>query len=87
MEIICEFVNIIHSSQVIVATFIVEGKREVFKQDIGITTGLACGTQLANVHLQALDLFVMSSLAGIFFFKTFVDDALVIHEYESVDMV
>ena len=87
VEIICEFVNIILSSQVIVATFIVEGKREVFKQDIGITTGLACGTQLANVHLQALDLFVKSSLAGILFFKRFVDDALVIHEYESVDMV
>ena len=45
-----------------------------------ITTGLSCGTQLANVFLVGLDQHMQASLrSSLWLYKRFVDDVLVVH--------
>ena len=56
-----------------------EGLRGIFKQRRGITTGLSCGVQLANLFLIAMDLEIHAAFSRhIRCYRRFVDDILVI---------
>ena len=49
-------------------------------QVLGITTGLSCGTQIANAFLVGLDQHVNAVLkSSIRLYKRFVDDVLIVH--------
>ena len=75
-----EFVRIILRSQILRATFVVSSTTCMYVQKVGITTGLSCGTQLANLFLRGLDLYVQQALhSSILFYTRFIDDVLVIH--------
>ena len=59
-------------------------------QILGITTGLSCGTQLANAYLAGLDQYMTSALnCSLWLYKRFVDDVLIIHSQHvtAVDLV
>ena len=51
-----------------------------FLQVSGITTGLSCACQVANLHLVAMDEFMQQSLRGqIYAYKRFIDDILIVY--------
>ena len=51
-----------------------------YLQISGITTGLSCACQIANLHLVGMDNFVKDSLCRqIFAYKRFIDDILIVY--------
>ena len=54
---------------------------EFFQQHRGVTMGLACAVQLANLYLSGMDT-IIASVFGTrsMCYKRFVDDVLVIHD-------
>ena len=60
-----------------------------FRQVSGITTGLSCACQVVNLHLVAMDEFMLTSLRGqIYAYKRFIDDILVVYSDQvAVDVL
>ena len=55
-----------------------------WRQHIGVSTGLACGSQFANCYLRALDLSITSSFRSIRVYTRYIDDILII---SSIDIL
>ena len=74
------FVIIVFAAQL--ALWSSQGIRRHFRQVKGISTGLACGSQLANIFLQELDASMASSFsAEIALYKRYIDDILIVGTY------
>ena len=89
VECLVLFINIVLSSQVIISRC-KNGTKHVYRQTTGISTGLSCGTQLANAFLIAFDLHMKQVFhESILLYRRFVDDVLIIaydfdlHEFMS----
>ena len=59
--------------------FHVGGLQELFKQTVGVSTGLACGAQIANCFLHTLDSSIKASFsADVVLYKRYIDDILLV---------
>ena len=59
--------------------FSCDGEKKYFRQTRGISTGLACGSQLANMFLSCLDETIIASFgADIALYKRYIDDILIV---------
>ena len=60
----------------------------VYEQVIGITTGLICATQIANLFLHGMDLLLTSwtseliNSSRVFLYKRYIDDVLIGHHVD-----
>ena len=81
LEIICMLLEAVLLGQVVTFQFGLSGGLRFFKQVIGVTTGLSCACQLANIYLLGLDVLVMNALGSRqLVFKRFIDDILVVDD-------
>jgi hypothetical protein len=77
VELIDAFVLIVFTAQF--AIWCSRGIQRRFRQVKGISTGLACGSQFANIFLQALDHSISATFgADIALYQRYIDDILVI---------
>ena len=79
VEVLLNFVDIIFQSQLLRYRSQVSDEVFFYLQTTGITTGLSCATQLANVFLHGLDKLILRDFrCHVLCYKRFVDDILVI---------
>ena len=84
IEFILALLSIIFNCQVAYYSF--RGKKGKFRQVKGISTGLACGSQIANLWLRLLDRLALQSLGSdIKLLRRYLDDMLIIAVNTSVD--
>ena len=75
VEIVCKMIKLVFCAQLVWYRSRDSENVEFWFQVSGITTGLSCATQLANLFLVALDLAVRQEFrAAIISYKRFVDD-------------
>ena len=56
-----------------------QGQTSYWLQHLGVSTGLPCGIQIANLFFQALDLTIASSFrSDIDLYKRYIDDILIV---------
>ena len=56
-----------------------DSSKTFWQQHIGVSIGLACGSQLANCYLRTLDIHITSTFrASIIMYKRYIDDVLII---------
>ena len=91
VELLASLLGIVMSAQIVVFFETVNGKcvKRRYRQVKGITTGLSCACQLANLHLIMLDILVIQSLSRhLFAYQRFIDDILVVFDVcISVDSI
>ena len=79
VEVLLNFVDIIFRSQLLPYRSQVSDEVCFYLQTTGITTGLSCATQLANIFLHGLDKLILRDFwCHVLCYKRFVDDILVI---------
>ena len=79
IEVLCMLLQIVFNGQILVYTGSVSGKKTLYMQTVGITTGLACAVQLANLYLLGMDAaFKHTFSCSLSLYKRFVDDVLVV---------
>jgi hypothetical protein len=63
-------------------------RNEMFRQIVGVSTRLACGSQIANMFLRELDETIMTSFrADIALYKRYIDDILMVASKVTLDAV
>eukprot|EP00929_Paragymnodinium_shiwhaense_P034013 TRINITY_DN18558_c1_g1_i4.p1 TRINITY_DN18558_c1_g1~~TRINITY_DN18558_c1_g1_i4.p1 ORF type:complete len:660 (+),score=35.49 TRINITY_DN18558_c1_g1_i4:774-2753(+) len=78
VELACNMFEITMQSQVVLFRANDRDEAEAFVQTIGITTGLPCATQVANLFLSEMDEHVFQSFrSSIWLYQRFVDDILI----------
>ena len=79
VEFLIDILAIILGAQIVVVRMR-NGVRQFYVQTVGISTGLACSTQVANLYLACFDRHICDTLhASIYLYKRFVDDTLVVY--------
>ena len=63
------------------------GRVSFWQQHTGVSIGLACGAQLANCYLRAMDLKVQSSFNSIRVYIRYIDDVLIISTEDIIQQV
>ena len=77
IEFILSLLVIVFEAQFCV--YSMQGQTSYWLQHLGVSTGLPCGTQIANLLLQAPDLTIASSFrADIDLYKRYIDDILIV---------
>ena len=80
VELLLRLFDIIIAAQIVIFQAGTADQPSFYEQVQGITTGLACATQLANLFLVGLDLLAMASFDNLIYnYKRFVDDILVMY--------
>ena len=70
--------QIVFDGQVLVMTAAVAGQKRFFFQEVGITTGLSCAVQLANLYLIGSDrAYAYTFAATMVLYRRFVGDILI----------
>ena len=86
IDLLVEFACIILRSQV--STVWINGVLYYVIQRIGVSTGLSCATQIANIYLMHLDRHVWNTLgANLLLYKRFIDDTLVITDSDCTENI
>ena len=79
IELLCWLLQIVFDGQILRMTSAVSGTKSLFVQVVGITTGLSCAVQLANLFLLGMDqTFKHTFSVQLHLYKRFVDDVLVV---------
>ena len=79
VELVIMLLQIIFDGQILRMVACSTGDKRFYLQQVGITTGLSCAVQLANVYLTGLDkAFTYAFGASVLVYRRFVDDILVL---------
>ena len=86
VECLMTFLLVILASQIVIYRD-KNGIKHMYIQTVGISTGLSCGTQLANAFLITFDLHMKQLFREqIRLYRRFVDDVLVVAEHLDLNM-
>ena len=78
---------IVFRSQILVFRLFKQEKQQFFRQHTGLTTGIQCAVEVANIYLSELDELMMNAFAdSVLVYKRFVDDLFVLWKHEKVEV-